>query len=61
MVDCLLSLNVRRLFVTDEEGEIIGVISMTDVLRHLRRPYEERSEPSDQGEVICGELNGSLQ
>jgi signal-transduction protein with cAMP-binding, CBS, and nucleotidyltransferase domain len=60
VVDVLLSLNVHRLFVTDEDGEIVGVISTIDVLRHLQRPHEYRSEPSDQREVICEEVDGSL-
>lgn len=38
VVDAMLSLSVHRLFVTDAQGSIIGVISTTDVLRHLRRP-----------------------
>jgi CBS domain-containing protein len=38
VVDAMLSLAVHRLFVTDPQGAIIGVISTTDVLRHLRRP-----------------------
>jgi len=54
VVDALLSLGVHRLFVTDEEGEIVGVISTLDVLRHLHRPYEHGSEPSNQKEILCG-------
>jgi CBS domain-containing protein len=38
VVDAMLSLAVHRLFVTDGRGAIVGVISTTDVLRHLRRP-----------------------
>jgi CBS domain-containing protein len=37
VVDTLLSLRVHRLFVTDPAGTIVGVVSMTDVLRHLHR------------------------
>jgi CBS domain-containing protein len=36
VVQQLLRLNVRRLFVVDEGGVLIGVISAVDVLRHLR-------------------------
>jgi CBS domain-containing protein len=53
VVDAILSLNVHRLFVTDEDGEIVGVISTIDVLRHLQRPQGHHSEPSDQREAIC--------
>ena len=38
VVDAMLSLAVHRLFVTDPQGVIVGVISTTDVLRHLRPP-----------------------
>jgi len=36
VVHDLLSLNVHRLFVVDENGVLVGVISTIDVLRHLR-------------------------
>jgi CBS domain-containing protein len=36
VVDALISLDVHQLFVTDEDGRIIGVVSARDVLRHLR-------------------------
>jgi CBS domain-containing protein len=36
VVDAMLSLGVHRLFVTDLAGSVTGVISATDVLRHLR-------------------------
>jgi CBS domain-containing protein len=55
VVDAMLSLGVHRLFVTDEDGEIIGVISTLDVLRHLHRPNELPPEPSDEMEAICGD------
>jgi CBS domain-containing protein len=32
----MLSLHVHRLFVVDENGVLVGVISALDVLRHLR-------------------------
>ena len=31
----LLALKVHRLFVVDEDGVLVGVISAADVLRHL--------------------------
>jgi len=36
VVHDLLSLKVHRLFVVDENGVLVGVISTFDVLRHLR-------------------------
>lgn len=54
VVDALMALNVHRLFVTDEEGDIVGVISTIDILRHLHRAHQNRSEPSDQREILCG-------
>jgi CBS domain-containing protein len=33
----MLGLGVRRVFVVDEDGILVGVISAVDVLRHLRR------------------------
>jgi CBS-domain-containing membrane protein len=38
VIDALLTLGVHRMFVTDEDATVIGVISTTDVLRHLCRP-----------------------
>jgi CBS domain-containing protein len=37
VVDALLALKVHRLFVTDTGGRIRGVVSMTDLLRHLHQ------------------------
>jgi CBS domain-containing protein len=36
VVQAMLALQVHRLFVTDGSGNVVGVISATDVLRHLR-------------------------
>jgi CBS domain-containing protein len=36
VVEQMLSLRVHRLFVVDGDGVLVGVISGTDVLRHLR-------------------------
>ena len=35
VIDAMLSLNVHRLFVQDDAGKLVGVVSTTDVLRHL--------------------------
>jgi CBS domain-containing protein len=40
VVDAMLSLHVHRLYVTDPEGNLLGVVSMTDVLRHLHQAEE---------------------
>jgi CBS domain-containing protein len=37
VVDKMLALNVRRLFVVDDDGVLVGVISASDVLRRLGR------------------------
>jgi CBS domain-containing protein len=39
VVDKMLALNVRRLFVVDEAGVLVGVVSAFDVLRGLGRPF----------------------
>jgi CBS domain-containing protein len=38
-VEKMLALNVRRLFVVDDAGVLVGVVSAFDVLRGLGRPY----------------------
>ena len=38
VVEKMLGLNVRRVFVVDDEGALVGVISAFDVLRGLGRP-----------------------
>lgn len=38
VIDAMLSLGIHRLFVSDESGKLQGVISSTDVLRHLQEP-----------------------
>lgn len=38
VVEQLVALKVHRLFVVDEGGALVGVISAFDVLRHLRLP-----------------------
>ena len=37
VVESMLALNVRRLFVVDDDGVLVGVVSAFDVLRGLRR------------------------
>jgi CBS domain-containing protein len=50
VVDAMLALMVHRLFVTDEYGSLVGVISTTDVLRHLHQP---RFAPADEEPILC--------
>ena len=38
VIEEMVSLNVHRLFVIDQEGVLVGVISALDVLRRLRVP-----------------------
>jgi CBS domain-containing protein len=37
VVETMMSLNVHRLFVTEKDMVLVGVISATDILRHLCR------------------------
>lgn len=39
VVEKMLALNVRRLFVVDDEDVLVGVVSAFDVLRGLGRPF----------------------
>jgi CBS domain-containing protein len=39
VVEKMLALNVRRLFVVDEAGALVGVVSAFDVLRGLGQPF----------------------
>ncbi|HVK15229.1 MAG TPA: CBS domain-containing protein, partial [Gemmataceae bacterium] len=39
VVEKMIALNVRRLFVVDDEGVLVGVVSAFDVLRGLDRPF----------------------
>jgi CBS domain-containing protein len=39
VVEKMLALNVRRLFVVDDEGVLVGVVSAFDVLRGFGRPF----------------------
>jgi CBS-domain-containing membrane protein len=44
VVDAMLGLGVHRLFVTDNDGKLVGVISTIDILRHLhQQPPEQES------------------
>jgi CBS domain-containing protein len=40
VVEKMLALNVRRLFVVDDAGVLVGVVSAFDVLRGLGRPCQ---------------------
>ncbi|HEV3258271.1 MAG TPA: CBS domain-containing protein [Gemmataceae bacterium] len=56
VVDAMLSLNVHRLFVTNDAGALVGVISATDVLRHLHecQPADGvRAEAEPEDEEAC--------
>jgi len=39
LVEKMLALNVRRLFVVDDAGVLVGVVSAFDILRGLDRPF----------------------
>jgi CBS domain-containing protein len=39
VVEKMLALNVRRLFVVDDAGVLVGVVSAFDMLRGLGRPF----------------------
>jgi CBS domain-containing protein len=39
LVENMLALNVRRLFVVDDAGVLVGVVSAFDVLRGLGQPF----------------------
>jgi CBS domain-containing protein len=50
VVDALLSLDVHQLFVTDEVGDVIGVVRAKDILRHLQlEPPEGGASTGRQG------------
>jgi CBS domain-containing protein len=36
VVEQMRELNVHRLFVVDEDGVMVGVITAMDIIRHLR-------------------------
>jgi CBS domain-containing protein len=64
VVDAMISLGVHRLFVTNPEGNVIGVVSALDVLRHLcptrrgsARPFTGRAS-ARAGAVADGVLQG---
>jgi CBS domain-containing protein len=50
VVTAMLSLGVHRLFVRGADGALLGVISTTDLLRHLHEPL---TLSFDQVEVLC--------
>ena len=42
VIDAMVSLHVHRLFVQDDEGKLVGVVSTTDVLRHLQARKDDQ-------------------
>lgn len=52
VVEKMLGLNVRRLFVVDADGVVVGVIAARDVLRRLRR--RGRRVAGDDGGAAAG-------
>lgn len=38
VIDAMLAMGIHRMFVSDECGKLLGVVSSTDVLRHLHEP-----------------------
>jgi CBS domain-containing protein len=57
VVEKMLGLKVRRLFVVDGGGVVIGVISARDVLQRLRRPGRRMAGPPTNGSAE-GTANG---
>ncbi len=53
VVNQLVGLNVHRLFVVDENGVLVGVISMMDVLRRLRPEHESSASSPDSDEEFA--------
>jgi predicted transcriptional regulator len=51
VVEKMLSLNLRRLFVIDADGIVVGVIATPDVLRKLRR-RRRRVAVGDRGTPV---------
>jgi CBS domain-containing protein len=39
IVEKMIAINVRRLFVVDDDGVLVGVVSAIDVLRGFGRPF----------------------
>jgi CBS domain-containing protein len=50
VVEKMLALRVRRLFVVDQGGVLVGVISAFDLLRHLRPQGTCGGEAAGQGD-----------
>lgn len=47
-VDMMLDKQIHRLFVVDETGKIVGVLSSFDVMRAIKRPAEAAPQPPAQ-------------
>jgi CBS domain-containing membrane protein len=50
VADALLCLDVHQLFVTDEAGDLIGVISAKDIVRHLQ--FERPGDGTSPGRSV---------
>jgi CBS domain-containing membrane protein len=50
VINQMVGLKVHRLFVVDPDGVLVGVISTTDVLRHLRVENGPASVPAQPTE-----------
>ncbi len=54
VIDAMLLLAVHRIFVTQSDGKIVGVISATDVIRHLHAPGVSEAVPVEEAAVgLC--------
>jgi CBS domain-containing protein len=47
VIKAMLTLKIHRVFVQDVAGRLVGVISGTDILRHLQPPASAASPPAD--------------
>jgi hypothetical protein len=52
IVEKMIALEVRRLFVTEDDSVLVGTINVFDVLRHLtRREAELAARESSKGTI----------
>lgn len=58
VIDAMLALGVHRIFVTDDNGRLKGVISSTDILRRLHEPL---SIAFEQVELLVTDRQTYLQ
>lgn len=52
VIDALVDRNAWRLFVTEDSGELVGVISMANVLKHLAE-YQPRRVGRSGASSLC--------